>query len=354
MPRKTFKKIITSPELIEQINIENKKLVSKFLKNFNTKRSNGSVKSYTSNFNIFFCWNILYNDNKEFVKIRKSELIEFFDFGATELRWSPNRYSQVWSSLSSLSNFIENILDDDYPDFRNIVKKIEKLPKTTVREKSIFSKEELDGLTKWLENQNLTQQVCLLKLIMSTGARVSELLRFTTELVDLNNEAFDGLFLETTKEIQVKGRGKNGKNIYRYIIKDLFVEYYLKWLKQREEIMKNNNQTHPYIFIKTDGTPAKVSTIRSWMSKWEGQLGKIWYPHAGRHFWTTYLLSIGCEQDFVQDLQKWSSSDMVKIYNDQTAKDKKWKGLSKLKDALEQDKINEQENKSIKVEEIIE
>lgn len=54
MARKTFKKIITSEELISQINPENKKLADRFLKNFATKRSETSVKVYKSNFNIFF------------------------------------------------------------------------------------------------------------------------------------------------------------------------------------------------------------------------------------------------------------------------------------------------------------
>ena len=41
--RLTFRKVITSPELIEQINPENQKLVNRFLKNFSTKRSPKSV-----------------------------------------------------------------------------------------------------------------------------------------------------------------------------------------------------------------------------------------------------------------------------------------------------------------------
>lgn len=339
MSRKTYRKVITSPELIEKINPENQKLVERFLRNFSTKRSGASVITYTSNYNIFFVWNLLHNDNKFFINIKKTELMDFFDYGSETLKWSPNRYAQMWSSLSSLSNFIENILDEKYPDFRNLVKKIEKLPKANVRKKSIFSKEELDRLADWLLSKNRIQEVCLLKLMMASGARASELVRFTTELVDLNNLAFDDLFLETTEEMKVKGRGKNGKMIYRYILKDMFEESYLQWLPIREEIMKANNQNHTAIFIKRNGEPATTYTIRGWMEKWEKFLEKDWYPHAMRHFNTTYLLSIGLEQEFVQDLQKWSDG-MVKIYNDQTAKDRKWKGLAKLKAHIEAEKSN--------------
>lgn len=340
--RETYRKVITSPELISQINPKNQMLVDRFLKNFATKRSPNSVISYRSNFNIFFCWNLLYNDNEEFVKIKKYEMLDFFDFCCTELKWGSARYAQMHSSLCSLSDWIENVYDEKYPNFRNIVKKIEKLPKEAVRKKSVFKKEELDKLMDWLGGQGKANEQCLLALIMSSGSRASELLRFTTDMIDENHTAFDGLFLETTEDIRVKGRGVNGKYIPRYLIKDIFLPYYKKWLPIREQIMKETGKTHNFIFIRSDGEPAQVSTIRSWMEKWDNVLEKHWYPHAGRHFWCSYLLSIGLEKQLVQELQAWSSDALVDIYNDNTAKDMKWKGLDKLRAALEQESLKEE------------
>ena len=343
MGRKTYRKIITSPELIEKINPKNKKLVDKFLNNFKTKRSPNSVKVYRSNFNIFFCWNELYNDNKFFVDVKKYELMDFFDYGVDELQWSSNRYAEIHSSLSSLSSFIYNMLDEKYPNFRNNMSKIEKLPKEAVRKKSIFSQEDFDRLEKYLRENNKIQQICLLKLLLASGARCSELVRFTTDLIDINNIVFDGLFLETKDKMQVKGRGRTGGHIYRYIITKIFVPIYKEWLPIREKIMKEHNQQHNSVFIKNDGSPAKVTTIRSWMRDWTDILGQPWYPHAGRHYWCSYLLNIGCEQEFVQELQHWSSSEMVKIYNDNTIKDRKWKGLDKLKNALNKNNKSDSE-----------
>lgn len=335
--RETFRNKITSLELIAKINPENQRLVNKYLKNFATKRSPKSVNTYTSNFNIFMVWNLLENDNVLFTDIKKLEMQNFFDFGLTKLKWSPNRYSQVHSSLSELSKFIEKFYDSDYPQFRNLLKFIDKLPKENVRKKSIFKKEELDKLMDWLGEIDKPNEQCLLALIMSSGTRASELVRFTTDLIDYNHTAFEGLFLETTREIQVKGRGVKGKEIPRYLIKDMFTPYYDKYLPIREHIMKKHNQDHNYLFIKSDGSPAKVSTLRSWMEKWDSHLSQHWYPHAGRHFWTTYLMGIGLEKELVQELQAWSSDALVTLYNDSTAKDRKWKGLAKLKTALDSD-----------------
>ena len=336
-PRETFKNKITSDEITAKFNPENQKLVNKYLKNLATKRSPQTVKGYTSDFNIFFTWNYLYNDNALFTEMKKLDMQDFFDFGITELGWKSNRYARCHSALSELSKFIEKFFDDEYPNFRNLLKFVDKLPKENSREKSVFKKEELDHLMDELGKIGKVNEQCLLALIMASGARVSELVRFTTDMIDYDNTAFDGIFLETTSKLKVKGRGVDGKYIERYIIKDLFVPYYEKYLPIRKEIMEKNGKDHNFIFVKKNGDPAVTETIRSWMEKWDKYLDKHWYPHSGRHFWTSYLSSIGLEKELIQELQSWSSSELVDVYNDNTAKDKKWKSLGKLKDALAQE-----------------
>lgn len=336
--RKTFRKVITSDELTAQINKENIKLMERFLKNFATKRSPKSVTVYRSNLIIFFTWNLENNDNLFFIDFKKYMLLDFFDYCCTELKWSSARYSQMHSCLSSFSTFIEDIYDEQYPNFRNLLPKIEKLPKETVRKKSVFTKEELDGLMAKLGEDDRVQEQCLLALMMSSGSRASELSRFTVDIIDENNTAFEDLFLETTEEIQVKGRGVNGKKLIRYILKDTFLPYYHKWLPIREKIMKENNQSHNHIFITKNGEPATVITFRSWAERWNDYLDKPFYIHSIRHWYTTYLVAtVGLEQELVQDIIGWTSSDMVAIYNDSTAKDRKWKGLEKLKVALQEE-----------------
>lgn len=337
--RKTFRKIITSSELTAQINSKNVKLVNRFLKNFATKRSPNSVVSYRSNYTIFFTWNLLYNDNKPFEKIRKIELLDFFDFATTELKWSPNRFNQCHSSLSSLSEWIENYLDDDdeYKDFRNIVKKIEKPVKENVRKKTVLQKEDIDKLFAYFEENDMYQDACLLALAISCGARVSELASFTTDLIDEDNTVFDGLFLETTREIKTKGRGVNGKMLKKYILKDTFLPHYHKWLEARKEIMEEHGKEHDFIFITKDGEPASADRLRDWMSKWSDVVGQPCYPHNFRHYNVSFLKRLELEDDFIVYLTGWSEStghSMVAIYNDMTAKDRKWKNLDKLKAAL--------------------
>lgn len=338
MPRKTFKKIITSDELIEKINPKNKTLMKRFLKEKNTRAADSTINGYTSDLHIFFVWNLLYNDDKYFIDIKKLEFADFFSFGVEEMKWSSNRFSRMRSVLSSISNFIEKFYDEEFPMYRNIIlKSIELMPKAPVREKTVLSEEQVNSLLDYLKNKrNKPQESCLLALAIGSGARVSELLRFTTSIIDENNTAFDDIFLETLKEIKTKGRTKQGKMLLKYIIKDIFIPYYNDWLIERERIMKENNQDHDFIFIKKDGSPAEVDTIRSWIRKWEKFLGVPCYPHCFRHYIVTHLSRLGLESDFIIEIMGWTSGgEMYKIYNDLTAKDRKWKNIGKLKEHLE-------------------
>ena len=187
MARETFRKVITSPELTAQINTKNINLMERFLKNFATKRSPKSVTVYRSNLTIFLTWNLLYNENKLFTDIRKIDYADFFDFCVTELKWNANRYHQMHSSLSSFSAWIENYFDEEYPMFRNLLSKIEKPVKENTREKTVLQKEDIDKLMEHLEKNNEIQEQCLLALAISCGARISELARFTTDLIDEEN-----------------------------------------------------------------------------------------------------------------------------------------------------------------------
>lgn len=342
MPRKTFRKVITSEEYTEQFNSKNVKLVSRFLKEKNTRCSDGTIVNYESDLNIFFTWNLLNNENKFFIEIKKIELADFFSYCVEELKWSSNRFSRMRSALSSFSVFIERFYDEDYPMFRNLVlKAIELMPKNNVREKTVLSEEQVNNLLNHLSaTLNKKQEACLLALAIASGARVSELLRFTTTIIDENNTAFEDMFIETSKAIKTKGFSKQGKLLFKYIIKDVFLPYYQEWLVEREKILKENNLEHDYIFITRDGKPAKVPTIRNWVQKWEEYLGVPFYPHCLRHYIVTHLTRLGLGSDFIIEIMGWTSGEMYKIYNDLTAKERKWKDLDKLKNHLNKDNDN--------------
>ena len=334
MSRQTNKIKITTPELISQINPENIKLSKQFLREKNTRCSDTTILNYASDLNIFFVWNLLNNDNKIFVDMKKLELSEFFSYAVETLCWNSARFGRMKSTLSSFSNFIEKYYDETYPRFKNLILKVvESMPRSTIREKTILSEEQIKSVLKHFTEKDMDIQLaCWFALAVSSGSRFSELLRFTIDIIDINNTAFEDIFLETVKPIKTKGRTKTGKLIKKYIIKDMFLPYYELWLLERNKLVKNN--IHNFMFVKNDGNPAQESTARKWVTKIEEFLEMPFYAHCTRHFYTSYLVKCGIPSELIIELSGWTDTKMVSIYDDAVAKDKKWDQLKNLKSVL--------------------
>jgi len=331
MPRKTYRKIITSEELTKQINPENIKLMDKFLKEKSIRTSAKTIVVYESNLIMFFTWNLLNNSNKHFTEIKKIEFADFFSYATDELQMGSSRLNNMRSTLSSLSNFIEKFFDEDYPNFRNVILKvIESSPKELRREKTILTDEQIENLLEYLSDKN-KQQACWLALAVTSGARFSELLNFEVDLIDENKTAFGDLFLETVRQIKTKGRGKSGKLLYKYILKDKFLPFYNNWLLERKDILEKNKIEHNYLFIKDDGSRATDSTIRTWVAEFENYLKVPFYTHAVRHYFVTLLSRKNIPYHLIQAIVGWEDSSMVEIYNDQTIGEKSFPELENLR-----------------------
>lgn len=330
MARETFKKKFTSSELWEKVNSENKAILERFLKEKATRTSDLTIKNYRSDAHIFFTWNLLNNNNKFFVEIKKLELSDFFSFAVEDLKWGSARMNRMRSFLSSLSIFIERFYDDSYPNFRNLIlKTIESAPKEIKREKTVLSDEDVEKLLEYFSIEN-PQIACWIALAVCSGARFSELLRFKLDMIDPKNTAFGDLFLLTPK-IKTKGRGRSGKLLNKYILKNKYMPYHEKWIEIRKNKIK---EEHGFLFIKQDGSPATEGTVREWIKKIENFLGKPAYPHMFRHRTVTLLAEKKIPDALIVELMGWSGSSgsaMISIYNDLEAKDREWDELENLR-----------------------
>lgn len=332
MPRKTFRKKITSDELTAQINPKNLDLKKRFLKEKSTRTSDKTIVVYDSNLTMFFTWNLLHNENKFFIDIKKLEFADFFSFLVDELKMGTARLNNIRSVLSSFSNFIEKFYDEDYPKFKNVIlRTIESAPKEERREKTILTDEQIESLFNEFAQKD-PQKACWLALAVTSGARFTELLSFTTDLIDENRTAFGDLFLETTKQIKTKGRGKSGKMLYKYILRDKFMPYYKAWMVEREKILKRNGLDHKAMFITLKGQPASPQVVNKWIDEFESFLKVPVYPHALRHYLVTLLARKNIPHPLIKEIFGWQDVSMVDIYLDISAKDRVWTELENLRD----------------------
>lgn len=316
MARKTVYNSITSPELLEQVLLENKQLGDDFIEYLQSiDRSPNTIDQYKNDLNIFWVWNLQNNNNKPFIKITKREFARFQNHCLNEWGWSSNRVRRVKSVLSSMSNFIENILDEEeeFAGYRAIIRKIESPVKEEVREKTVFEPEELQSLLDHLVKQEKYMQTCILALAMYSGRRKSELPRFKVAYFNEENVIFGSLY-KTPEKVKTKGRGSRGKMLDLYVLKKDFDPYLKMWLDYRKE----NGVTSEWLFPSANNQdePIKAELLDNWVDTYTKFLGKDFYWHSLRHYFTTQCFKANLPSSVIQEIVGWSSADMCNLYND--------------------------------------
>ena len=300
---------------IDKVNPKNKELLDSALKYYKSSdRTATTIKNYKNQLEIFFCWNYKENGDKFFIDLRKRDFVFFLGYVRNELKASSQRVGSFKAALSSFSNVIEIMYDLEYPNFRNVVRNLEPVVKTSVREKTVLSEEQVDEFLRKLVEMGKYQLACYLALLASSGCRKSELIQMKVEFFDEKHEVFDG-FMYKTDDIRSKGRGAAGKVIGRYVIKSTFKPYLDLWLQDRAE----KGIDSEYLFVvKRDGqyVPAKSSTMDSFAEIISKMFNIDFYNHCVRHYFCTKLKRNKLPDEIVTLVLHWSSPDMVKIYND--------------------------------------
>lgn len=319
--RSTVYNRISSPEKLKQVNPDNIQLEEDFLDYLaSVDRSKETIKQYKANLHVFWCWNLEFNKNKFFVDLTKREIAKFQNHAINVWGWSPRRIRTVKATISSLSNFIESILDDEYEDYRPIVRKIESPADEPVRVKTVIQMEDLQPVLDRLVEDNEYMKACVLALAMYSGRRKAELTRFKVSYFDDENLICSGALYKTPEKMVTKGRGQRGKLLDVYTLAKPFKPYFDMWMEERK---KRGIETD-WLFPKfQDGKwldeHIAPTLIDSYSRTYSNILGKPLYPHALRHLYTTYLLEQNLPESVVQMILGWSSADLVNLYDDRSS-----------------------------------
>ena len=149
--RKVIQHRFVTNEIKSKFNPENVKLGQAFLMyKQTTDRSPATVRSYKQDLNVIWYWNYLYNNNKRFYDWTKQEIIAFQLWSIEECQHSSARVRRLKAVLSSMSNFVEDILDTEHPHFKKVSHKIPNPVSTPRMEKSVFSMHDINVLLGYL------------------------------------------------------------------------------------------------------------------------------------------------------------------------------------------------------------
>lgn len=321
MPRKTKQNSITSPELLAQVNRDNMRLKEDFLAYLKSvQRSPKTIAAYDNDIDIFFVWNLQHNGNKFFPKISKRDYAAYQGWLINENGNSPARVRRLKAAISSMSNYISNILDDEeeFRDFRPSIRKIESPAMQQVRKKTVWDEEDLEALLDNLTSSGQHKKACMLALGMYSGRRKSELCRFRVDDFKPENLVCGGALYKTSEPIKTKGFGL-GKYIYCYTLAKKFQPYLDGWLAQRERDGVESEWLFPS--VENPAEQINPSTLNSWAVTFSRMTGQDFYWHALRHLFTTSLARAGLPDGVIQEIIGWESADMVRVYKDMSAEE---------------------------------
>lgn len=313
MARTTKMNSITSPELYAQVNPENRQLLTDFLDYLRSvQRSETTIRGYENDIQIAFVWCLEHNNNTYFVNWTKRNIVAYQNWLLNNNENSPARIRRLKAALSSLSNYISNVLDDEYPNFRNIVNKVENPVNRPVREKTVWEDEELENLLDVLVQKKKYEKACYLALAMYSGRRKAELCIFKVSDFDDDKLVCDGALYKSAP-LKTKGRGL-GKYINCYTLAKKFRPYLDMWLEERKRLGIESEWLFPN--KRNLNEPMQISTANSFSNTYSRLSGKEAYLHSLRHYFTTSLSKAGIPDGVIQSIVNWESGDMVRLYKD--------------------------------------
>lgn len=312
MARKTKRMKEITKEDWELVNNENKELLNDFIEYCESvDRSKTTLKNYKSDLKIVLNWFKNNCKNKEFVEITKRDVSKFQNW-CLKQEMSPARIRRLRSSMSSLSNYIENMLDDDFPNFRNIINKIPAPSLSMVREKTILTDEQIESLLDELVDKKEYQLACFVSILAASGMRKSEIIQCKVDWFKDEN-IFEGMYV--SPEIKTKGRGSSGKLLKKMIIVDICKKYLDLWLDFRKEVEIDNESL---FVINKDGNwkGIKSHNVDYWMSILTKLTGVDNYAHCYRHYSATWLRRNGVDIDVIKSFMGHNDSATTNLYVD--------------------------------------
>lgn len=149
-----------------------------------------------------------------------------------------------------------------------------------------------------------TRDVCIFKMLYSSGCRISELSNLKFE--DFSDGYHKALVLGKGKKSRFVFFGEDAQNALHIYLKD------------REKLIAEKNILSPTrnIFINQKGDALSVGGIRFIITKYSGIEGTNYHinPHAFRHTFATTMLSNGADVRLVQEMLGHSNISTTQRY----------------------------------------
>lgn len=202
-----------TPELWEQVNKENKRILDDFLAEYKQrKKSKGTISGYKNDLRIILIYILKELNNKCILDLKKKDFRGLSLYFTEECHMSAARTNRLKSAVNSMLTFCEE--DDDYEYEINYAKKVRGIPKERVKDDEddfFFTFDEFIKVRGILVEYGRLQDAVLWSLGFDSAARKNELFQVkkyglldgnkTNIVVGKRGKKFPLVYLDDTKEL---------------------------------------------------------------------------------------------------------------------------------------------------------
>lgn len=202
-----------TPELWEQVNKVNKRILDDFLAEYKQrKKSKGTISGYKNDLRIILIYILKELDNKCILDLKKKDFRGLSLYFTEECHMSAARTNRLKSAVNSMLTFCEE--DDDYEYEINYAKKVRGIPKERVKDDEddfFFTFDEFIKVRDILVGRRRLQDAVLWSLGFDSAARKNELFQVkkyglldgnkTNIVVGKRGKKFPLVYLDDTKEL---------------------------------------------------------------------------------------------------------------------------------------------------------
>lgn len=263
-----------TPELWEQVNKENKRVIDDFLAEYKQRqKSKGTISGYYNDLRIVMIYILKELGNRSILELKKKDFRGLSLYFSEECKMSAARVNRLKSACNSLLTFCEE--DDDYDYEVNYSKKVAGLPKKPVKDDEdnfFFTFDEFMKVRDILVERGRLQDAVLWSIGFDSAGRRNELFQIEKH----------GLLDGNKTNIVIGKRGKKFCLVYLDDTKELIRQY----LEERGEdnidslwIKGSGDDKKP---ITGDALYDRVCSISKILSEVRGEECNI-FPHTMRH-----------------------------------------------------------------------
>lgn len=282
---------VTDQWLKKQARKFNRKKIEEYLQH-SPRLSPATLQQYRSCLRIFAKWIYDYCDNKKIIELKIRDGKAYQDWLLSH-NGSTNNIKVKLAAASELCEYIEKYYEDEFPSFRNPIRKgREAMVQTPRKDKRPITPVEFELLMSTLEKRQDYQRLCYLVLTYQTACRRAESAQFERRIAQYSVEDMhyyqDDYGINhnyfVSNSIRCKGAGKLGK-VREFKISTDTMRYIRRWDKQRRELVNElglgDDAASLFVHIDRSGvTDLTPAAFAYWFSDdFSKVLGRNVHPH---------------------------------------------------------------------------